>query len=238
MKKSLLIASRIAGMLLRPMVREVSGIANFPREGPAVLIANHLSVLDGLLLAQVMNSRVGRHAHFISYKYLFQQPFLGFFLRFNQGILLDNDSPEGREKVLEDSRRLLRAGKVVALFPEAHTCPVEEMRRAQPGGALLALETGAPVVPIGLIGTQKVMPREGDLPGVRWKAITVRIGKPLDVSRYREPFERSERRQRLDIVLGVSTIIMRAVAELSGQEYRHGASSLRRLERLSVGGAG
>ncbi len=237
MKTSLLLLSRTVSPLLRLFLRGVSGIDNFPREGPAVLIANHLSVFDGLILAHVMNNEVRRHGHFISYRYLFENPFIGFFLRLNGGIFLDNSTPEGREKALEDSRELLRAGKVVALFPEAHTCPFEKMRRAQPGGAVLALDTGAPIVPLGLTGTQNVVPREGDLPGVRWKAVNVRIGAPLDVSPYREHYRKSEGRQRLDIALGVSTMAMRAVAELSGQEYRHGAKSLQRLERLSAGGA-
>jgi 1-acyl-sn-glycerol-3-phosphate acyltransferase len=190
------------------------------------------------VLAAVMNTRV-RHAHIISYKYLFEDPFVGSCLRLNQGVVLDNSTAEGRERAMADCRELLSRGKVVGMFPEARTAPFESMLKAQPGIGALALETGAPVVPVGLVGTQKVIPRKGDLPGLRWKAVSVHFGRPLDFGPYREPYRRARsRRQRLDIALGVTTIIMRAVAALSGQEYPHGAKSLARLERIAAEGAG
>lgn len=237
MKASLRTISRLTGLFLWPFIREVTGTENFPATGPCVLAANHLSVLDGVVLAVLMNNSV-RHTHFISYKYLFEDPFVGFILRINQGVVLDSSSPEGGERALADCRRLLGEGKAVGLFPEAHTSPFEKMHKARPGAALLALETGAPVCPVGLVGTQKVAPRRGELPGTRWNAVSVRFGEPLDFSDYREAFAKAKKRESLDIALGVSTIIMRAIARLSGQEYRHGAKTLERLKRRSLDGAG
>ncbi len=237
MKASLRTASRLAGFLVRPFIREVTGVERFPAAGPCVLAANHLSVFDGVVLATVTNNSV-RHTHFISYKYLFENPFMGFILRTNQGVVLDSSSREGGERALADCRRLLAEDRVVGLFPEAHTSPFEKMHKARPGAALLALQTGAPVCPVGLVGTQKVAPRRGELPGVRWKAVSVHFGEPLDFSGYREAFAKAEKRESLDILLGVSTIIMRTIARLSGQEYRHGARTLERLKRRSLDGAG
>ena len=237
MKASLRAISRLAGLLLWPFVREVTGTENFPAVGPCVLASNHLSVLDGVILSAVMNNRV-RHAHFISYKYLFENPFMNFILRINQGIVLDSSSREGTERTLEECRQRLAEGKVVGLFPEAHTAPFEKMNKARPGAALLALQTGAPVCPVGLTGSQDVIPRRGELPGVRWKAVALRFGEPLDFSAYRESFAAAGEKERLAIVLGVSTIVMRAIARLSGQEYPHGASALERLQRLFPQGAG
>jgi 1-acyl-sn-glycerol-3-phosphate acyltransferase len=229
--------SRVLGFALRPFLREVKGLEHFPASGPCLLVANHLSVFDGLVLTGIMNDRV-RHAHFVSYKYLFAKPFVGQMLRLNRGIVLDETTQEGRLQALEDCRRTLSQGRVVALFPEAHTAPFDAMHKAQPGAAMLALETGTPVVPVGLVGTEKVLPRNGELPGVRWKAVSVRFGRPLDLERYAGLYAKADRRQRLDIALGVSTIIMKAVAALSGQVYPHGAKFLQRLGRLSLESAG
>jgi len=231
MKVSQKIASRLAGLVLWPFLREVQGTEHFPSEGPCILVANHLSVMDGVVLSAVMNNRV-RHAHFISYKYLFHKPFIGAILRLNEGIELDSSSRQTTEQALAECRRLLADGRVVGLFPEAHISPFEKMRRARPGAAILALETGAPVFPVGLSGTQYVFPPRKGRPGVRWKAVSVRFGRPLDLSAYAEPYRRAGRKESLDILKGVSTIIMRAVTALSGQEYRHGAEAAARLEEL------
>jgi 1-acyl-sn-glycerol-3-phosphate acyltransferase len=231
------IASWIVDSLLSPFVGEVAGAEDFPASGPCLAVVNHLSVCDGLILAAIANNRV-RQFHFVSYRRFFVEPFIGHMLRFNQAIELDETTWEGRQRALQDCRQKLAEGRAVAIFPEGHTAPYDRMFKAQPGAAMLALETGVPVVPVGLIGTEKIVPRKGDLPGVRWKAVSARFGRPLDLGRYVELFARSDRRRRLDIALGVSTIIMRAVATLSGQVYPHGAKFLQRLDRLSLGSAG
>jgi 1-acyl-sn-glycerol-3-phosphate acyltransferase len=200
-------------------------------------VANHRSVFDGLALAAVMN-RLSRHTRFLSYAYLFDKPIVGTMLRLNRGIVLDETTSAGRERALDECRRLLRGGEVVGLFPEGHTAPQGRMLKAQPGAAMLALETGCAVLPVGLRGTEKVVPRKGELPGVRWRAVSVRFGPPPDLSRYHDLFAQADRRRRLDIVLGVNTIIMRAVAALSGQEYPHGTKSLARLGSLAESSAG
>jgi 1-acyl-sn-glycerol-3-phosphate acyltransferase len=223
--------SRLTGLVCWPFIGEVSGLEHVPRTGPCLLAANHLSVFDGVLLGVVMNN-YSRLAHFISYKYLFEDPFTGLFLRLNEGIVLDDSSAAGKKRALEDAREMLDAGKVVAIFPEGHTRSFDNMGKARSGAAMLALEVNVPVVPAGLFDTQLVIPRKGDLPGRRWKRAGVRFGPPLDFSRHAEALKNAGRRESLDIVSGVGTIIMRAIAALSGQDYRHGAKALKRLEAL------
>jgi 1-acyl-sn-glycerol-3-phosphate acyltransferase len=231
MNLSAKLISRLTSWVCWPFLREVTGMELVPKSGPGILAANHLSVFDGPLLGSVLNVRA-RHAHFVSYKYSFDHPFTGFFLKANQGIVLDTSSNAGKEWVLQECRRYLEEGHVVGFFPEAHTAPFEAMRMAKSGVALLALQTGAPVIPVGLVNTHKVVPRKGSLPGRRWRAASIHVGKPLDFSRQIELFGKLERRQSLDIVMGVSTMIMRKIAELSGQEYGHGRKALERMARL------
>jgi len=228
MKLKQRVVSRLTSWACWPFVGAVTGIENVPPSGPCILVPNHLSVFDGPLLCSIMNLR-SRHAHFVSYKYSFDHPFTGFFLKVNEGIVLDESSSEGKAAALRECRRMLDEGRVVGLFPEAHTAPFEAMRKAKSGVALLALQTGAPVMPVGLLNTHRVVPREGDLPGPRWKAAEVRFGQPLDLTPYVERFSKAERRESLDIVAGVSTIIMRSIAALSGQEYRHGVRAYEKL---------
>jgi 1-acyl-sn-glycerol-3-phosphate acyltransferase len=231
------LASRLTGLACWPFIGEVSGLEHVPKTGACLLAANHLSVFDGVALGVVMNNYL-RHAHFVSYKYLFEDPFTGYFLRLNEGIVLDDSNPEGKDWTLQECRRLLGEGRLVAIFPEGHTRPYEQMGKARSGAAMLALETGAPVLPAGLIDTHMVIPRKGELPGRRWKRVRVKFGPMLDFSAHSEAFRSAQRRERLDIVVGVGTIIMRSIAALSGQEYRHGAKALKRMQALVPAGAG
>ncbi len=230
------VLSRLTNWACWPFVGAITGIENMPQTGPCILAANHISVFDGPLLCSIMNLR-SRHAHFVSYKYSFDHPFTGLFLKVNQGIVLDESTSEGKAAALRECRRFLDEGRVVGLFPEAHTAPFEAMRKAKSGIALLALQTGAPVMPIGLVNTHHVVPRKGELPGRRWKAAEVRFGQPLDLSPYVERFNSAERRESLDIVVGVSTIIMRSIAALSGQNYPHGGRAFEKLKALVAGEA-
>jgi 1-acyl-sn-glycerol-3-phosphate acyltransferase len=222
----------LAGLAIRPLIRKVTGIEKVPAQGAGVMVANHLSVTDGAFLCIVMNARV-RHAHFLSYKYLFKNRFLGFMMRFNEGISLDSSTPETVEEAMVECRARLRDGRIVGLFPEAHTSPFGKMHKARPGAVVLALETGAPILPVGLVGTQNIAPRKGaSRQGRRWKAVSVHFGDPVDISAFREIYVNASRRERLDIALGLSTIVMRKVASLSGQEYLHGQKPLMRLKKF------
>jgi 1-acyl-sn-glycerol-3-phosphate acyltransferase len=132
MKPLLRSASLLAWQVLRPFFREVSGLGHVPPAGGCLLVANHRSVFDGLALAAVMN-RLSRHTRFLSYAYLFDKPIVGTMLRLNRGIVLDETTSAGRERALDECRRLLRGGEVVGLFPEGHTAPQGRMLKAQPG---------------------------------------------------------------------------------------------------------
>ena len=102
------------------------------------------------------------------------------------------------------------------------------MKVARPGAAMLALETGCEVLPCGMRGTEEVWPRGGRF-RFRWKAVTIRIGEPLSFRQYSAAYAEGDDETKKLIVEGVSTLIMRKVAELCGKEYTHGRGAVERL---------
>jgi 1-acyl-sn-glycerol-3-phosphate acyltransferase len=112
---------------------------------------------------------------------------------------------------------------------------------ARPGAAVLALETGCEVLPVGLIGTERIWPRKGRF-RPRWNAVSIRIGRPMSFREYEAAYASAGEEDRKLIIEGVSTLIMRRVAELSGKEYNHGVEAVDGLAafeaRPVAGGAG
>jgi 1-acyl-sn-glycerol-3-phosphate acyltransferase len=111
---------------------------------------------------------------------------------------------------LDLQRQLLDEGLAVALYPEGTRSTDGRLYKGRTGVAFLALQTGAPVVPVGLIGTDKVMPVGAKVPTLK-ERITVRFGEPLDLSPHGPATSGRARRLATDE-------IMAAIHALSGQE--------------------
>ena len=113
------------------------------------------------------------------------------------------------QEALDQGRRILDSGAAFALYPEGTRSLDGRLYRGRTGVAWLALETGATVVPVGLVGTQEIQPVGAKLPRIR--PVTVRFGEPLDLSRHGPASSGRARRAATDE-------IMAAIHELSGQE--------------------
>jgi len=181
--------------LLRPLVRpeafpyarfDLAGLEHVPGRGPVVLAANHRSYFDVAALA-VVAARLGRPVRFLAKQELFDLPVLGWVGRALGGIPVDRGAAGGR--ALEEAEAALRAGEVVIVLPEG-TIPrgpefFDPVLRGKTGTARLAAATGAPVVPVGLWGTEDVWPRSQRLPDVSAvrhpRVVRVRIGRPVQL---------------------------------------------------------
>ncbi len=179
--------------LLRPFVRpeafpyarfDIAGLENIPARGPALLASNHRSYFDVVALA-IIAARLGRPVRFLAKRELFDAPVVGQLARALGGISVDRGS--GSDQPLRDAQRALEAGELVVILPQG-TIPRGEaffdpVLRAKTGTARLAAMTGAPVVPIGLWGTERVWPRSSRVPTVTTFAdpplIRVRVGSPV-----------------------------------------------------------
>jgi len=208
---------RAAELTVSPVLRAyfrpaVTGIANVPRTGPAIVAANHLSASDEVFTPITARRQV---LYFAKAEY-FNTPGprgrLTAWLFTEMGLVpVDRDNPRAAASTLEIGAELLAAGKLLGIYPEGTRSPDGRLHKFRTGVARLALRTGAPVVPVGLVGTDRVLPA-GER---RWRRMPIQVhyGAPLTFAGRAED-ERSSRALR-----EVTEIIRQAVQQLSGQDY-------------------
>ncbi|MFP3990792.1 lysophospholipid acyltransferase family protein [Streptomyces sp. E11-3] len=192
----------------------VEGLENIPAEGPAILASNHLSFSDSFFLPAVLHRKVT----FIAKAEYFTTPGVkgkltaAFFKGVGQ-LPVDRSGGRGAgEAAIKSGIEVIERGELFGIYPEGTRSPDGRLYRGKPGGlARVALATGAPVIPVAMIDTEKIQP-----PGkVRPKLMRpgIRIGKPLDFSRYH-----GLENDRF-ILRSVTDEVMYEIMKLSGQEY-------------------
>jgi len=162
---------------------DIQGVTAIPQTGPAILVCNHRSYFDPVVL-QMVAAKVGRTVRFLAKKELFDAPVVGQFMSAVGAIRVDRGS--GSSAPLEAAARALRAGELVAVLPQG-TIPrgpefFDPDLKGRPGAARLARATGAPVVPVGLWGTERVWPRSSKVPrllSVNPPRVRARVGSPV-----------------------------------------------------------
>lgn len=158
-------------MVLKIISRyQVSGRQNLPKSGPALVVSNHISNWDPLMIGVAMP----RQVNFVAKEALFKIPLVGLLLRAWGAIPINRG--RGNREALTKSMELLKAGKVVGIFIEGkrNLKNPDQMLKPQPGAAMLALKSGAPVVPVALINTNKILRS--------FKKVKVLIGEPMTFS--------------------------------------------------------
>lgn len=146
---------------------DIAGTDDIPRTGPAIVVANHRSYFDAVALGLTI-MRAGRLPRALAKKEIFDAPVLGPLAKAMGQILVDRDADGGN--ALANAIHALRGGEVVVILPEG-TIPrgaafFSPTLEAKTGAARLAAATGAPVIPVGLWGTENVWPRSSRLPNV------------------------------------------------------------------------
>lgn len=145
------------------------GCEHLPRRGPLLLAADHRSFLDPF----VIGTLVKRPVYYMAKRELFEHKLCAWFL--NRLGAFPVDRGAGDEAAMRTARQILERGDCVVIFPEGtrtRSGPLGEPRR---GVGRLALETGAPVAPVSVIGTEHV--RRGWL--IRPRRVRLRVGRPL-----------------------------------------------------------
>lgn len=203
-----LVITPLARLIYRP---RVEGTQLVPRTGPVIFASNHLSFIDSIAIPVA----APRQVHFLAKASYFDGPGVrGWFSRqfFTSigAIPVHRGAGQAALDALDQQRQLLEEGRAVALYPEGTRSTDGRLYKGRTGVAFLALQTGAPVVPVGLIGTDKVMPKGATMPSIRHR-ISVRFGAPIDVSPHGEATSGRARRLATDE-------IMAAIHALSGQE--------------------
>jgi 1-acyl-sn-glycerol-3-phosphate acyltransferase len=134
----------------------VGGREHLPRRGPAVLVANHLSLLDILALYALF-----RPFKWVAKAELFRIPVVGWNMALNDYVRIRRGDPESARKMMEHCRRHLERGSPVLFFPEGTRSPDGRLQAFKDGAFRLAHEVGCPVVPIALTGTGEALPKNG-----------------------------------------------------------------------------
>jgi putative phosphoserine phosphatase/1-acylglycerol-3-phosphate O-acyltransferase len=146
---------------------DIDGLDRIPSAGPAIVVANHRSYFDTAAVGMTV-LRSGRAVRFLGKKEVFDAPVIGPLASAMGGIRVDRGSGSGTP--LQEAERALAAGDIVALMPQGTIPRGEEffdpVLRGRHGAARLAAATGAPVIPLGVWGTEKVWPRSSRLPNV------------------------------------------------------------------------
>jgi cytidylate kinase len=147
-----------------------------PREGPVILAANHASNADPVVIGSFLTPRLGRRIHWLGKRELFEWPVVGWVAA--HGGVHPVDRSTADLEAFRLARRILDEGHVLMVFPEGTRSPDGALQAAKDGVAMLALRTGAPIVPIAMAETDRFWPRGRPLPRVG-RRIVMRVGQPF-----------------------------------------------------------
>ena len=202
--------------ILKPILRSlyrirVEGLENVPKNGAAIIAANHLSFLDSFFIPLVIPRRkmtyLAKADYFKSWK-------TSWFFKSVGQISCEREGGKKSEQSLEIATEVLRDDMLLGIYPEGTRLLDGYLHRGRTGVARLALASGAPIIPCGLVGTDQVMPKAAKFPRLRGRVqVTVKFGSALDFSRYK-----GRERDRL-VLRSVTDELMYEIMHLSGQEY-------------------
>lgn len=189
----------------------VEGLEHVPATGGAIFAGNHLSVADELFLGAV----VPRHiAFWAKAEYFTGTGFRGWLSRSVIGgvgaIKVERGGGRAALSAFDGAIPVLRGGDLVAVYPEGTRSPDGRLYRGRTGVARLALAAGVPVIPVGMLGTDRVQPIGARVPRLGRGEVTVRFGKPMDFTG--RPNDRSGLR-------AITDEVMAEIQKLTGQEY-------------------
>ncbi|HYN48410.1 MAG TPA: lysophospholipid acyltransferase family protein [Candidatus Nanopelagicales bacterium] len=206
-------ASELVGRtLIRCSTRvSVEGLEHVPKSGALILAGNHISNADPPLLAGWLTPALGRPVHWMAKAEALEWPLAGWFMRQNGAFGIRRGAAD--TEAFRLARAVLADGRVLGTFPEGTRSPTAALQRAKDGVTLLALRSGAPVLPIGVSGTDLFWPRGRKL----WRIggrISMRVGEPFVLERRVAPDGTKEP------VEDVTTRLMLHIAELLPERHR------------------
>jgi 1-acyl-sn-glycerol-3-phosphate acyltransferase len=199
---------RLGMRLLGPM--RVVGLEHVPRGGPFIAVSNHVSNLDPLVLGATVGDLTHQVVYFMAKDEMRRWPLIGW-LGTQSGVFYVRRGT-GDRAAQRMALDLLLSGKPIAVFPEGHRSRNGALRPGREGAALLALRTGAPILPVGIAGTHLIFRSSLRLP--RRSRVTVRIGTAFEL-----PRQAQGRLDRAELTAATDRI-MREIAALLPEEQR------------------
>ncbi len=187
---------------------KVVGLDNIPSEGPAILTPNHTSVIDSFFLPAVLPrcvTFVGKAEYLDDWKTRKLFPALGM-------IPIDRSGGDSAQRALDAAADLLERGELFGIYPEGTRSRTGFLHKGHTGAARLSVRTGAPIVPVGILGTRRIQPPDAKFPRPFMPA-EIRFGKPIHPT---ESERISDSRLRFR---QMTDELMFEIRALTGQDY-------------------
>jgi 1-acyl-sn-glycerol-3-phosphate acyltransferase len=199
--------------ILTPILRlfyrlRIEGRDLVPERGPVILAANHRSFMDSLFLPLVIRRRVT----FVAKAEYFDDKKTAWFFRGVGQIPIRRGGGSASERALASATDVLEAGRAFAIYPEGTRTRDGRLHRGHTGVARLALRTSAPIVPVGMVGTDEINPIGKKLPRL-FRPVAIKFGTPIEVDRY------TGREQDRLVLRQITDEVMFEIRQLSGYEY-------------------
>lgn len=190
----------------------IVGEENVPESGAVIFASNHLSFVDSIFLPLL----VDRHIVFLAKSEYFtgtgvRGRFSRFFFSGMGQVPIDRSGGKAAEAALDAGLRVLAEGRQLGIYPEGTRSPDGRLYRGRTGVARMLLESGATVLPIAMIDTDKVLPTGTVFPKLR--KVGVVVGEPMDFSRF------AGMEGDRFVLRSITDEIMHELSKLSGQEY-------------------
>ena len=200
--------------VLTPILRlcyriRVEGREHIPRQGAVILAANHRSFMDSIFLPLVIRRRVT----FVAKAEYFDSKKTAWFFRGVGQIPIRREGGSASERALASATEVLQHGGVFGIYPEGTRTRDGLLHRGHTGVARLALRTGAPIVPVGMIGTDEIQATDAKLPRF-FRDVTVRFGRPIPLGHY------VGREDERNVLRQITDEVMFEIQQLSGYEYQ------------------
>ncbi len=201
---------------IRLFIRKIGGGKNIPEKCAFIVAANHASFFDDFVVPSILIPVVDKKLHFyVKLKYFENYIIRKILEDVGEEIPVasktDKDHDKINKKAFDTALSYLKKGGVVGIFPEGTRSFDGKLQRAKTGIAKVALTAKVPVLPIGIVGSDKILPKGSFLPRIR--RCEVNVGKPLYFEKY---YGKS---QSNDLLENITRDIMKEIAMLSNQKY-------------------
>ncbi|MHC1578270.1 MAG: lysophospholipid acyltransferase family protein [Dehalococcoidia bacterium] len=206
------LSRKILVAICRPLLNilfswKAEGRENVPLNGPLILVANHVHVVDVIFLV----FSLPRWITFVAKEELFHSPFLRFWLRWAGSLSIRRDGQvREKQRILKAATDALEAGLMLGMFPEGGRSHDGKLRRGKPGSAVIASRMDVPLLPVGISGTDKIH-------GISWlwkrPRVVVKIGKPFKLA----PISGRMSKSQMQLL---TTELMKEITALLPPEYR------------------
>jgi 1-acyl-sn-glycerol-3-phosphate acyltransferase len=184
-------------------------LAAIPRTGPLILASNHASSADPVLITVFLTNRINRPVNWLGKRELVEWPPTGW--AFRAAAIHPVDREAADLEAFRTAMRILEAGQVLAIFPEGTRSRDGALQPVREGAGMLALRSGARVLPVAVVDSDEMWPRGRLLPRIG-KSVTVRYGRPFEVKAELE--SRGVPTRGREATQAATRLIMTHIAEL------------------------